>query len=114
MPKEDKESVTDNSNFFDPIEVVKDGVDVGLETELLDLQYDLAGLSVSLDDINSISVKRDDDPLGIKVSYENETVTPMITFEFSDKNRNRVDEKSIVDAALEEYEKSIQKEGDGS
>jgi hypothetical protein len=104
----------DNSNLFDAVEVVKDSVDVSLETELLDIKYDLAGMSVSLDDINTLSIKHENNPLGVSVSYENDVVAPMITLDFSNNENTKIDEKEIVDAALEEYEKSIQKEGDRS
>lgn len=102
------------SEFFDPIEIIKDGVDASLETELLDLKYDLAGMDVSLDDINTLSIKHENSPLGVSVSYEDSSIIPMITLDLSTNDNNMIDEKSIVDAALEEYEKSIQKEGDGS
>jgi len=107
-----KENSKENSDFFETVELVKDGVDVSLETDLLDLEYDLAGMRVSMDNINTLSIKRDNIPLGVSVSYEDETVAPMITFEFSDENENKIDERSIVDAALEEYEKSIKKRKD--
>jgi hypothetical protein len=99
-------------DFFEPIKrTVETGADVSIETKLIEPEVELGQFSVGLENIDTVSITHDKVPLGLEVQYDYEAnvVIPKVTVELSDKDKNDICPKEVVDSALEEYERSIRK-----
>jgi len=113
MDKKSKQKETPYDNFFEPIKrTAATSADISIETELVNPEVELGQFSVGLENIDTFAINHDKVPLGLEVQYDYETseVVPKINIELSDTDVKERDPKDLVDAALEEYERSLRED----